>query len=420
MESNTTIPRAGLHAPSVGTVRGLPPPDAAALVHSARVTTAIRDAIHAAGGWIPFRDFMRIALYAPGLGYYAAGAQKIGTFPQDASDFVTAPEISPLFGYALANQFAEVLEISGGEVLELGAGSGKLAANLLARLDALQIKCRYSILEPSAELRERQRATIGHLAPRHLSKVGWLDALPATWTGVIFGNEVLDALPVEWLMTKDGRRFRRGVTSNDSGELRLVERELTEALPGGKAAAEAKHECAMRDALRERFPAGDYLSELNPEGEALSATLASLLAAGMLLWIDYGFPAREYYHPQRVEGTLMCHYRHRAHADPLLWPGLQDITAHVDFSALARATCDAGAELAGYSGQASFLIDCGIADLLLRSGTPGSSEFVRASAAVQRLLSPAEMGELFKVIAFTRRIDVPLRGFTTGDRSHRL
>ena len=177
----------------------------------------------------------------------------------------------------------------------------------------------------------------------------------------------------------------------------------------------------MRDAIDQRFPDDStYLSEINPEGEALSATLASRLQRGLLLWIDYGFPAHEYYHPERSSGTLMCHYRHRAHDDPLLWPGLQDITAHVDFSAIARAACATGVDLAGYTAQASFLIDCGIVDALTDAGEPGSANYLRATNAVQRLLSPAEMGELFKVIAFTRGIDMPIRGFRRGDRSGRL
>ena len=424
MQSNTTVDGPGPQDRVLAPTPGLPPPGTESLAHSERVVDAIRDAITAAGGWISFREFMRIALYAPGLGYYAAGARKIGLSGAD-SDFVTAPEMTPLFGYALANQFAEVLLSVGGDVLELGAGSGNLAADLLVRLASSGVDCGYSILEPSPDLRERQRATIAARAPQLSGKVRWLDSLPEAWTGVIFGNEVLDALPVEWLVRKDGHRSSRGVIVDGDGWLVLSDRSLDAAVVSSDGnGATSNRDADERDliaAIDDLFPGGDYASEINPEAEALSATLASILHAGMLMWIDYGFPSHEYYHPQRAAGTLMCHYRHRAHDDPLLWPGLQDITAHVDFSAIARVTCDAGAELAGYATQASFLLDCGIADLMMQeSGAPGSAGFLRASNAVQRLLSPAEMGELFKVIAFTRDFGHPLRGFATSDRSGRL
>ena len=345
---------------------------------------------------------MRLALYAPGLGYYAAGARKLGR----DGDFVTAPEMSPLFGHAIANSIADVLAAVGGEILELGAGSGRLAIDVLQRLDALGVEARYSILETSPDLRDRQRTAIAS------GRVRWLDRLPDEWTGVILGNEVLDAIPVEWLGRRDGVPYRRGVIARDDGSLTLEDRALTD---------DDEELRALHDAIDQRFPDDStYLSEINPEAEALSATLASRLQRGLLLWIDYGFPAREYYHPERSSGTLMCHYRHHAHDDPLLWPGLQDITAHVDFSAIARATCATGVDLAGYTAQASFLIDCGIVDALTDAGEPGSVNSLRATNAVQRLLSPAEMGELFKVIAFTRGIDIPIRGFRRGDRSGRL
>ena len=387
-------------------VDALPLPDPESLAHSARVTAAIGDAVAANGGWISFREFMRLALYAPGLGYYAAGARKLGP----AGDFVTAPEMSPLFGYAIANSIADVFDaIGGGEILELGAGSGRLAIDVLQRLDALGVTAKYSILETSADLRERQRAAIAAIAPA--DRVRWLDRLSDEWTGVILGNEVLDAVPVEWVGRRDGVPFRRGVVTRDDGSLALDDRPLASADDESRG---------MREAIEQRFPEGDFLSEINPAAEALSATLASRLQRGLLLWIDYGFPAREYYHPQRSAGTLMCHYRHRAHDDPLLWPGLQDITAHVDFTAIARATCAAGVDLAGYTAQASFLVDCGIVDVLSDAGEPGSAGYLRATNAVQRLMSPAEMGELFKAIAFTRDVDIPIRGFRRGDRSGRL
>ena len=371
--------------PSPSLPAGLPAPDPDALAHSHRVAAHIAGSIRDAGGWIPFSTFMRLALYAPGLGYYTAGARKFGA----DGDFVTAPEMTALFGWSLANRFADVLREAGGSILELGAGSGKLAIDVLTRLDALGVlPDAYAILETSADLRERQRlALAAALTPSLAARVQWLDTLPSAWSGVIFGNEVLDALPVE-LLAKDGNaHLRRGVT--------LSEREFAwrdAHLPPGP----------LRDAIDAAFPSDFYESEICPEAAALTATLAGILERGMLLWIDYGFPAREYYHPQRNKGTLMCHYRHHAHADPLILPGLQDITAHVDFTAIERAGVEAGLDVAGYSSQARFLIDCGILDLLERAAEPGTAAFLRESNAVQRLLSPAEMGELFKVIAFVR------------------
>ena len=405
MQSNTTdghaLPRPA--ALSAALPAGLPAPGPAARAHGDRVAAHIAAEIRRAGGWIPFSAYMRLALYAPGLGYYAAGAAKFGA----AGDFVTAPEISPLFGHALANQFAEVLQLTGGSVLELGAGTGRLAADVLARLAARDaLPDTYAILEPSPDLRERQRQMLDRLTPDLAARVRWLDTLPDAWTGVMFGNEVLDALPVELLARRGGQCFRRGVALDAGGGIAWRD----EPLAAGAFAA----------AIEALFPTGDYESEINPEGEALTGTLARILRRGLLLWLDYGFPAREYYHPQRTSGTLMCHFRQHAHADPLVLPGLQDITAHVDFSAIARAGLDAGADLAGYTSQANFLLGCGIADLLQQSGEPGTAEYLRHSNAVQRLLSPAEMGELFKVIAFTRDFDEPLRGFAAGDRSGRL
>jgi SAM-dependent MidA family methyltransferase len=367
------------------------------------VVINIGDEIRREGGWIPFSAFMRMALYAPGLGYYAAGANKFGP----RGDFFTAPELSPLFGHTLANQFSEVLRATGGSVLELGAGTGGLAADILTRLAALDaLPDRYAILEPSPDLRERQQRGLLRLAPELASRVYWLDRLPGEWTGVIFGNEVLDALPVEWLARRGNQHLRRGVTLDTADRLAWRDVPLTAG--------------AYQSAIDTLFPAGDYESEINPEAEALTATLARMLRRGLLLWIDYGFPAREYYHPQRTMGTLMCHFRQYAHSDPLLLPGLQDITAHVDFSAVARAGLAAGMELAGYTTQAGFLLNCGITDLLQQTGDPATAEYLRHSNAALRLLSPAEMGELFKVVAFTRDVDQPLRGFAQDDRSGRL
>lgn len=400
MKHSPDRPRSSAH----GIPSGLPTPAADALIHGARVAARIVEDIRRAGGWIPFSAFMRLALYAPGLGYYAAGSAKFG----GDGDFYTAPEMTPLFGQALAHPLAAVLRETGGDVLELGAGTGALAAELLIRLEALAaLPATYAILETSPDLRGRQRDTLAARAPHLAGRVHWLEALPESWTGVIVGNEVLDALPVELLCRTDGIAMRRGVSLDDAGGFVWRDVALHE---GG----------AYRAAVDALFPAGDYLSEINPEAEALTATLGRLLRRGLLLWIDYGFPAREYYHPQRTAGTLMCHYRQYAHGEPLVLAGLQDITAHVDFSAIMRAATEAGLDLAGYAPQATFLINCGIGDLLMDAGEPGTADFVRESSAVQRLLSPAEMGELFKVIAFTRGVEAPLCGFAQGDRSGRL
>lgn len=367
--------------------------------HVARVAGHIREFIRDHGGVIGFDAFMRLALYAPGLGYYSAGATKLGA----AGDFVTAPEVSSLFSRCLARQAADVLVQTGGGILELGAGSGRLAIDVLARLAALgALPDAYAILETSPDLRERQRTAIAAALPQLVARVRWLDALPAEWTGVIVGNEVLDALPVE-LLGKDGHaHIRRGVTIRERA---FAWRDAH--LPPGRLSA-------LIDA---RFPSNFYESEVNPEAEALTATLGRMLRRGLLLWIDYGFPAREYYHPQRDKGTLMCHYRQYAHDDPLVLPGLQDITAHVDFTAIAEAGREAGLGLAGFTSQAQFLIGCGIVDLVAACGEPGTADYVRATSGLQKLLSPAEMGELFKAIAFTRGVAVPLRGFASGNRS---
>jgi SAM-dependent MidA family methyltransferase len=383
----------------------LPLPDADARAHSERVVARIRDDIATAGGWIPFARYMDLALYAPGLGYYAAGATKLGA----AGDFVTAPEMTPLFAMALSTQVAAILRASERcEILELGGGSGRLAADLLNALatrDALP--SRYSILEPSPDLRERQRTTIAREASTHLARVAWIDALPAAIDGVVLANEVLDAMPIHIVARRAGAWFERGVGWNaGSAAFEWVDRAA-----GAQIAATAAN----------RWPAdGDYVSEINPAAEALMEDIGRRLVRGAMLIIDYGFPASEYYHLQRDQGTLMCHYRHRAHADPFLWPGLTDITAHLDFTAIARAGERGGLAVAGFTGQAPFLLGCGILDALAATGEPMSKDYLQAAAPVQKLLSPAEMGELFKVIALSKSDDIAWPGFALADRSHRL
>ncbi len=378
----------------------LPVPDQESLAHSRRLAAHIRGEIRAAGGWIPFWRYMELALYAPGLGYYVAGARKLGP----GGDFVTAPELSPLFGHALARQVAQILERTGGEILELGAGSGKLAADLLEGLASLErLPARYRILEVSPELRERQRSLLAKRLTGLLPRVEWLATLPASVSGVVLGNEVLDAVPVHLVAWREQGVFERGVAL-DGERFVWVERP-----PGADLEAVAE---AMAIAP-------PYVSEIGLTARALTFTLARRLERGVMLFIDYGFGRAEFYHPQRGAGTLMCHYRHRSHDDPFLFPGLQDITAHVDFTSIAHAGQRAGLDLLGYATQAQFLLNCGITQLL--AATPAEhAAYLPASAAVQKLVSPAEMGELFKAIALGRGIDSPLIGFATGDRSGRL
>ena len=386
-------------------IADLPRPDAAALAHSASVVRAVRAAIEAADGWIPFERYMDIALHAPGLGYYAAGATKLGA----AGDFTTAPEMTPLFGAALASQVDAILRTTAGrEILELGAGSGRLAHDLLVALaEQGAAPTRYAILEPSPDLAARQRATLAALPPDLGARVTWVSALPAQVDGAILANEVLDAIAVHLVVRAGGRYVERGVAEDErAGTLVFADRPAPEALAA---------------LAGQRFPpAIDYCSEFNLAAEALVEELGRILVRGAVLILDYGFGAAEYFHPQRDMGTLVCHYRHRVHHDPLLWPGLCDITAHVDFSALAGAGERGGLEVAGFTAQAPFLLGSGILDRLAATGAPESLAYLRAASAVQKLLSPAEMGELFKVLALSRGDGIEWRGFSLVDRRHRL
>jgi SAM-dependent MidA family methyltransferase len=381
----------------------LPEPDEAGREHSARVVASLRSEIARSGGWISFAKYMQHVLYAPALGYYVAGARKFG----HAGDFVTAPETTPLFARALATQVAAILEATGArEIVEFGAGSGALAAELLNALAASGAEpSRYAILDVSPGLRESQRATIAECAADCIDQVEWLDALPATFDGAVVMNEVLDALPPHLIARRNGEWFERGVACIDT--LHWEDRPLADAHLQALAA--------------QRFPpTGDYVSEINPAAEALIEDIGRRMGAGALLIIDYGFPQAEFYHAQRSEGTLMGHYRHRSHADPFLWPGLSDLTAHVDFTAIALAGERAGLHVAGYAPQAAFLLGCGILERLQEMGEPTSVAYLREAAAVQKLTSPAEMGELFKVLALAKSDDIEWPGFSVTDRSHRL
>jgi SAM-dependent MidA family methyltransferase len=383
----------------------LPPPSPEASAHSGEVVAAIGREIAARGGWIPFARFMELALYAPGLGYYSAGARKFGA----AGDFVTAPEMSAFFGRALARQVAQVMEASQPLLLEVGAGSGRLAADLLLELEALgSLPERYEILDLSADLRERQQATLAAATPHLLSRVHWLDRLPEAFSGVVVANELIDAMPAHVVAWREDGIFERGVGFPETGGLAWHERPATGALLA--AAGEIGSQCSL--------PTG-YESEISLAARAWAAEWGHRLQCGALLLIDYGFPRREFYHQQRGRGTLMCHYRHHSHPDPFHLPGLQDVTVHVDFTAIIAAADAAGLELLGYTSQGRFLLNCGILDLLARE-QPGTLEYIRASGAINKMLMPHEMGELFKVIAIGRGIARPLLGFATGDQSRRL
>lgn len=377
----------------------LPQPDSDAIEHSQRLLGQIRDEI-ARTGWMPFSRYMECALYAPGLGYYSGALQKFG----HDGDFVTAPELTPLFGRSLARQLAELMALGAPHLIEAGAGSGRLAADLLAELDRLSAAPQsYRILELSADLRARQQALIAAELPHLGARVSWLDSLPDGFDGVVIGNEVLDAMPVERLRNAAGRIEQAGLALDPSGQPALDWR------PAPAALADEARALGFTDG---------YDSEINFAARAWVAEWARRIGRGALLLIDYGFPQAEYYHPDRRSGTLMCHYRHHAHTDALWMPGLNDLTAHVDFTAVAQAAFDAGMSLAGYTSQANFLLNCGVLELLDRDVDALSR--AKQNAALNQLTSPAEMGELFKVICMTRDIDSPLTGFLRGDRSHTL
>lgn len=386
------------------TTSDLPFPDTAARAHSERVVARVRDDIAAAGGFIGFDRYMQTVLYAPRLGYYVAGARKLGA----DGDFVTAPELTPLYGAALARQIDAILDATGSrDIVELGAGSGALARSILAGLRRSPM--RYSILEVSPELRDRQERALADGASRDASpgapEMRWLETLPHEIDGVVLLNEVLDALPPRLIARRAGVWHERGVTW-DGAALAWAERPLDDA--------------RMLALARARFPVdGDYASELNPTAEALVATLARRLIGGALVIVDYGFPRSEYYHPQRNDGTLVGHYRHRVHADPFLWPGLSDLTTHIDFTALAEAAEGAGLVVAGFATQASFLLGCGILDRLAATAAPESLTYLREAAAVQKLTSPAEMGELFKVLLVAPESH-SWRSLAVTDLTHRL
>jgi SAM-dependent MidA family methyltransferase len=375
--------------------------------HSEAVAALIRAELAAAGGWLSFERFMDLALYAPGLGYYSAGSWKLGS----GGDFVTAPEVSELFGRCLAAQCAEVLRATGREILELGAGTGSLAAAILAALDVLGVLPeRYAILEVSGDLAARQRAHLAALAPHLRARVVWLERLPQTpLRGVILANEVADALPVRRFRLRGGTVVELGVALAPGGTLHAAE--------GPPDAALAQACAAMFGAPPRSLPDG-YTSEVNLRVGPWIATLAACLERGIVLLFDYGLPRAHYYHAQRVAGTLRCHFRQRAHDDPFVNLGMQDISAWVDFTRVAEAASLAGLDVSGFATQAALLLALGLERAVATA--PDAVTRARLAGEARRLVMPEEMGEAFKVMALTRGYEAALTGFTLQDLRRQL
>lgn len=398
-------------------ISNLPACSETALMYSQKLQAVICEEIAATDGWISFARYMELALYHPGLGYYSGGAAKLGA----GGDFVTAPEISALFGYALAKQIEQISEQvvkhrGQADILEIGAGSGKLARDMLHELEHNDcLPQHYYILEVSAELRERQQQFLTEQVPHLMTRVIWLEGLPEQFCGTILANEVIDAMPVHLVEWQGADVLERGVVWQESNRtfawknrpltddaLKVIAGNLTQQI-------NPQHDPDFR-----------YCSEINRVAGYFIRGLAGILQQGAVILIDYGFGRGEYYHPQRNQGTLMCHYRHHAHGDPFYLPGLQDITSHVDFSALYDAAEEAGLPLMGYTTQAHFLLNCGITEILTRTPVEAAQHYLPLANQLQRLVSPAEMGELFKVIAFGKALDLPLNGFISGDKSRML
>ncbi|HFC8547437.1 TPA: class I SAM-dependent methyltransferase [Neisseria lactamica] len=380
----------------------LPIPSPAAQQSSANLQILLAEEIGKHGNWIPFSRFMELVLYAPQYGYYTGGSHKIG----NDGDFITAPTLTPLFARTLARQLQELLPQTAGNIYEFGAGTGQLAADLLNSLsDGIN---RYYIIEISPELAARQKNLIQTLAPEAAQKIVHLSALPETFDGIIVGNEVLDAMPVEIIRKNEGGLFEHIGVCLNNGRFAYSARPLND--PSLSASASLY------------FPQTDfpYTGELHPQQYAFIRTLASKLEHGCMIFIDYGFDAAQYYHPQRNQGTLIGHYRHHVIHNPFDFIGLADLTAHVNFTDIAQAGTDGGLDLIGYLPQSHFLLNLGITGLLAQTGQTDSAAYIREAAAVQKLIDQHEMGELFKVIAFGKNINIDWTGFCFGDICHKL
>ncbi|WP_455518579.1 class I SAM-dependent methyltransferase [Neisseria cinerea] len=380
----------------------LPLPSPAAQQSSANLQTLLAEEIKKHGNWIPFSRFMELVLYAPQYGYYTGGSHKIG----NNGDFITAPTLTPLFARTLARQLQELLPQTAGNIYEFGAGTGQLAADLLNNLsDGIN---RYYIIEISPELAARQKDLIQTLAPQAAQKIIHLSALPETFDGIIIGNEVLDAMPVEIIRKDEGSSFEHVGVCLDNDRFTYSARPL--------------HDLQLSALASLYFPkiSSPYTSELHPQQYAFIRTLASRLEHGCMIFIDYGFDAAQYYHSQRDQGTLIGHYRHHVIHNPFDFIGLVDLTAHVNFTDIAQAGTDAGLDLIGYLPQSHFLLNLGITELLAQTGKTNSAAYIREAAAVQKLIDQHEMGELFKVIAFGKNINIDWTGFCFGDICYKL
>lgn len=385
---------------------GMPPPDSAAIEHSETLRSTIKREI-ATTGSIAFSRYMQLALYAPGAGYYSAGAQKLGS----GGDFITAPEISPLFSRCIARQCAQVLgTLDEKNIIEFGAGSGRMAIDILLELESMQcLPHRYRIIDTSAELKQRQQQAIAQHIPHLAHLVDWLDQLPDndSLEGIVLANEVLDAMPVElFRMTDNGPRDVH-VRTNDNG-FELV------------TSAQCNRQVRKRlENTGFDFAAG-YESEVNLAADAWIASIASVLSRGLILLIDYGYPQYEYYHHDRMHGTLMCFYQHRSHTDPLVLTGLQDITAHVDFTAIAESAHDNGLNVSGFTTQAFFLLGCGLESMSIAENKNDAVQQLEINSQIKKLTLPSEMGERFKVMALTKQLPIDLMGFSLSDQRARL
>ena len=382
--------------------KNLPYPDTSAEHASLTLQEHIANEIQSHNNWISFNDYMQMTLFTPNLGYYTGGSHKIGS----AGDFVTAPSMTPLFGLTLARQIAPLLQQTAGNVYEFGAGTGELAVSLLAGLPETALQ-HYYIMDVSPELKQRQLELIQKKLPQHANKVIFLDSLPDAFDGVIIGNEVLDAMPCEVVCWTEQGVEQMGVSIIDN-QFSWSQRPVND-------------ERILAEALRIQPDKQPFTSELHLNQSAFIATLAQRMQRGAIIMIDYGFDEAQYYHPQRSMGTLIGHYRHHVVDDPFFWPGLMDLTCHVNFTAMAQAAVDNDLDLIGYTSQAHFLFNLGITEVLLNEHPDvNSKEYLQAAAAMQKLVAPHEMGELFKVIAMGKNVDVDWQGFAIGDWCHKL